>query len=168
MTGRAVRMPIKGRKDLVEINTKTLPGSLSADGPGLAVDPADYDLIALAMQEPQFGARDVLPALTNAGLTTKALVYDPQLGPAATIRRMSPSQPNERNPDRRPSLARLWRHAWRDDCDSHTCFPTMGHFETEHSGFVTNSDQAKVDFPEIIQNMRNWARGIREVEFVCG
>src|SRR5260370_9097705 len=37
-------------------------------------------------------------------------------------------------------------------------FPTLGAYETEHSGFVTNSDQASIDFPEIIQNMRNWAR----------
>ncbi len=53
--GARVRLPIKGRKDLVEIDTRKLPGTLSADGPG-AVKPADYDLVALAMQEPQYGA----------------------------------------------------------------------------------------------------------------
>ncbi len=37
-------------------------------------------------------------------------------------------------------------------------FPTVGEYETEHSGFVTNSDQTRLDFEEIIQNMRNWAR----------
>ena len=32
--GAIVRMPVKGRDGLVEINTKKLPGKLSADGPG--------------------------------------------------------------------------------------------------------------------------------------
>ena len=52
--GAIVRLPVKGRKESVELNSKKLPGSLSADGPG-AVKPQDYDLAALAMQEPQYG-----------------------------------------------------------------------------------------------------------------
>jgi hypothetical protein len=51
--GAIVRIPVKGREGLVEVNTKNLPGKLSADVPA-AVDPKDYDLIALAMQEPQY------------------------------------------------------------------------------------------------------------------
>ena len=62
--GVRVRLPIKGRKDLVEIESRKLPGSLSAEGPG-AVNPSDYDLVALAMQEPQYrssGVRELLSA----------------------------------------------------------------------------------------------------------
>ncbi len=51
--GQKVRMPAKGREGLVEIDSRQLPGSLSAAAPD-AVDPKDYDLIALAMQEPQY------------------------------------------------------------------------------------------------------------------
>src|SRR5437764_14406192 len=38
--GVRVRLPIKGRKDLVEIESRKLPGSLSAEGPG-AVNPSE-------------------------------------------------------------------------------------------------------------------------------
>ena len=51
--GARVRLPIKGRKDLVEIDSRKLPGKLSAAGPA-SVNPSDYDLVALAMQEPQY------------------------------------------------------------------------------------------------------------------
>ena len=51
--GAGVRIPIKGRSTPVEINSRELPGHFSADGPS-AVNPAEYDLIALAMQEPQY------------------------------------------------------------------------------------------------------------------
>ena len=47
--GARVRLPIKGREGLVEIDTRKAPGKLDAAGPG-AVDPKNYDLIALAMQ----------------------------------------------------------------------------------------------------------------------
>jgi hypothetical protein len=79
--GARVRMPIKGRKDLIEINTQTLPGSLSADGPG-AVNPADYDLIALAMQEPQFGspgARELLDAVALSRVPCMSIMNMPPL-----------------------------------------------------------------------------------------
>jgi len=39
----------------------------------------------------------------------------------------------------------------------HNMFPGVGTYETEHSGFVTNSDQSRLDFEEITQCMRNWA-----------
>ena len=44
--GARVRIPIKGRTDPVEIDSRALPGHLSADGPG-AVNPSGAcDLIA--------------------------------------------------------------------------------------------------------------------------
>src|SRR5437764_6679899 len=51
--GTRVRMPVKGREGLVEVDSRKLPGELSAGGPG-EVDPRDFDLVALAMQEPQY------------------------------------------------------------------------------------------------------------------
>src|ERR1700675_4434356 len=51
--GARVRMPIKGREGLVEIDSRKAPGKLSAGGPGEA-NPADYNLVVLAMQEPQY------------------------------------------------------------------------------------------------------------------
>src|SRR6266702_2114852 len=55
--GAIVRMPVKGRDGLVEINSRKLPGRLSAGGTQ-GVNPADYDLVALAMQEPQYRQRN--------------------------------------------------------------------------------------------------------------
>ena len=45
--GAIVRMPVRGREGLVEVNSRNLPGSLSAEGPN-TIDPSQYDLVALA------------------------------------------------------------------------------------------------------------------------
>ncbi|OFZ98523.1 MAG: hypothetical protein A2Z64_05370 [Betaproteobacteria bacterium RIFCSPLOWO2_02_67_12] len=66
--GTRVRLPVKGRDSLVEIDSRQLPGKLSADMPG-AIDPAGFDLVALAMQEPQYrspGVRELLHAVAQA------------------------------------------------------------------------------------------------------
>jgi hypothetical protein len=79
--GARVRLPIKGRKDLVEIDSRKLPGSLSADGPG-TVNPADYDLVALAMQEPQYraqGVRELLNATARAKVPCMSIMNMPPL-----------------------------------------------------------------------------------------
>ena len=62
--GAIVRLPVKGQAAPVEVNSRTLPGRLDADGPG-AVEPSDYDLVALAMQEPQYGSRGVRELLDS-------------------------------------------------------------------------------------------------------
>ena len=79
--GTRVRMPIKGREGLVEIDSRKLPGSLSADGPG-AVKPSDYDLVALAMQEPQYGSagvRELLEAIAKAKVPCMSIMNMPPL-----------------------------------------------------------------------------------------
>ncbi len=79
--GARVRLPVKGRKGVVEIDTRKLPGALSADGPA-AVDPAAYDLVALAMQEPQYrspGVRDLLDAVAKARKPCMSIMNIPPL-----------------------------------------------------------------------------------------
>jgi hypothetical protein len=79
--GTKVRLPVKGRGELVEISSRTLPGALSADGPG-AVDPAGYDLVALAMQEPQYrapGVRDLLERVATAKVPCLSMMNMPPL-----------------------------------------------------------------------------------------
>ena len=66
--GAIVRLPVKGREGLVELASRKLPGRLDAAGPG-AVDPAKFDLVALAMQEPQYrspGVRELLEAVAKS------------------------------------------------------------------------------------------------------
>src|SRR5450759_3006311 len=79
--GIRVRMPVKGRDGLVEIDSRKLPGKLSADGPG-AVNPADYDLVALAMQEPQYrspGVRELLDAVAKSKVPCMSIMNMPPL-----------------------------------------------------------------------------------------
>jgi hypothetical protein len=79
--GARVRLPIKGRKDLVEIDTRKLPGKLSAGGPG-EVNPADYDLVGLAMQEPQYrsaGVRELLDAVARSKVPCMSIMNMPPL-----------------------------------------------------------------------------------------
>jgi hypothetical protein len=79
--GTRVRLPVKGREDLVEIDSRKLPGSLSADGPE-AVDPADHDLVVLAMQEPQYrvpAVRDLLERVARAKVPCLSLMNMPPL-----------------------------------------------------------------------------------------
>src|SRR5271166_5293724 len=66
--GFRVRLPVKGRKNQVEIDSRRLPGKVSASGPA-DVAPEDYDLVGLAMQEPQHrspGVRELLNIVARA------------------------------------------------------------------------------------------------------
>ena len=79
--GAIVRMPVKGREGLVEIDTRKLPGKLSAGGPA-SVDPEDYDLVALAMQEPQYrspGVRELLDAVAKSKVPCMSIMNMPPL-----------------------------------------------------------------------------------------
>jgi hypothetical protein len=78
--GVVVRLPVRGH-DAVEIRSKSLPGKVSADGPG-AVNSADYDLVALAMQEPQYrspGVRELLEAVAKARVPCMSIMNMPPL-----------------------------------------------------------------------------------------
>ena len=85
--GARVRLPIKGREELVEIDSRTLPGKLSAGGAG-GINPADYDLVALAMQEPQYrspGVRELLDAVAKAKVPCMSIMNMPPLPYLARI-----------------------------------------------------------------------------------
>jgi hypothetical protein len=79
--GAIVRMPVKGRDGLVEINSKKLPGKLTAGGTA-GVKPGDYDLVALAMQEPQYrspGVRELLDSVARAKIPCMSIMNMPPL-----------------------------------------------------------------------------------------
>ena len=79
--GAIIRMPVKSREGLVEINTKTLTGKLSAGGPA-GVEPGKYDLVVLAMQEPQYrqpGVRELLDRVAKAKVPTMSIMNMPPL-----------------------------------------------------------------------------------------
>ena len=79
--GARVRLPVRGRKEPVELDSRKLPGKLSAAGPG-DVNPADFDLIALAMQEPQYrspGVRELLDAVAKSRVPCMSIMNMPPL-----------------------------------------------------------------------------------------
>jgi hypothetical protein len=79
--GFRVRMPVKGRKDPIEIDSRKLPGKVSATGPA-NVNPKDYDLVGLAMQEPQYrsaGVRDLLDAVATTRVPCVSIMNMPPL-----------------------------------------------------------------------------------------
>jgi len=85
--GARVRMPVKGRVGLVEVDSRKLPGKLSAGGTQ-GVNPADYDLVALAMQEPQYrspGVRELLDAVAKARVPCMSIMNMPPLPYLARI-----------------------------------------------------------------------------------
>ena len=85
--GAVVRMPVKGREGLVEINSKKLPGKITAGGTA-GVKPSDYDLVALAMQEPQYrspGVRELLDAVAKAKVPCMSIMNIPPLPYLARI-----------------------------------------------------------------------------------
>ena len=85
--GAIVRMPVRGREGLVEINSNDCPGFLSAGGTNDA-DPAQYDLIVLAMQEPQYrspGVRELLERVGKSGKPCMSIMNMPPLPYLARI-----------------------------------------------------------------------------------
>jgi len=92
--GAIVRLPVKGRAGLVEVNSKKLPGRVRAtttDDPS----PRDYDLIWLGMQEPQYrspGVRELLDAAAKSGKPCVSIMNMPPLPYLARIPGIDPQK----------------------------------------------------------------------------
>jgi hypothetical protein len=79
--GFRVRLPVRGRKDPIELDSRKLPGQVTA-GPATGVDPKDYDLVGLAMQEPQYrsaGVRELLDAVGKSRVPCMSIMNMPPL-----------------------------------------------------------------------------------------
>jgi hypothetical protein len=88
--GFRVRLPVKGRDDPVEIDSRALPGKVSAGGPA-GVNPADYYLVGLAMQEPQYGApgvRELLERVATSQVPCMSIMNMPPLPYIKRIRNL--------------------------------------------------------------------------------
>ena len=76
-----MRFPVRGRETPVEISSKRLEGELSATAPG-AVDPGDFDLVVLGMQEAHYGSegvRELMGRVAAARLPCLAIMNMPPL-----------------------------------------------------------------------------------------
>jgi hypothetical protein len=79
--GFQVRLPVRGRKDPVVLHSRNLPGEVTA-GPASGVKPEDFDLVGLAMQEPQYrspGVRELLDAVGRSRVPCMSIMNMPPL-----------------------------------------------------------------------------------------
>jgi len=79
--GFKVRMPVRGRKDQVLLESRKLPGKVTAGGVDSA-NPNDFDLIGLAMQEPQYrspGVKELLDKVAKSGKPCMSIMNMPPL-----------------------------------------------------------------------------------------
>lgn len=79
--GIEIRMPVRGRDELVVVHSNQLAGEVSACGPD-AVDVNRFDLVALAMQEPQYRngeIRDLLQRIALAEIPCMSIMNMPPL-----------------------------------------------------------------------------------------
>ncbi len=85
--GIRVRLPVRGRAELVELDSRGAAGTVSADSPD-AIDPADFDLVALAMQEPQYRAPGVRELLDVVARTRRPCMSIMNMPPLAYLKRI--------------------------------------------------------------------------------
>lgn len=85
--GTVVRMPIKGRQSPVDISSRDLPGALSAATPD-AVEPGQFDLIVLGMQEAQYGSAGVRELMARVAQSRKPCLAIMNMPPPPYLRRI--------------------------------------------------------------------------------
>jgi hypothetical protein len=79
--GFKVRLPIRGRSEPVLLESRKLPGKVTAGG-AAGVNPKDYDLVGLCMQEPQYrsaGVRELLDAVGKSRVPCMSIMNMPPL-----------------------------------------------------------------------------------------
>ncbi|MDI9333625.1 MAG: hypothetical protein QM533_04550 [Cytophagales bacterium] len=96
--GMRVRLPIKGRADigvngLLEVSSRKMSGQLQACTPQQVSDLGAFDLVVLAMQEPQYrqeGIRELMARIAAAGLPCMPIMNMPPLPYLARLKASHP------------------------------------------------------------------------------
>jgi Ketopantoate reductase PanE/ApbA len=91
--GIKVRLPIKGRAELLEVPSTAFTPSLHATTPQLVGDLAGFDLVVLAMQEPQYrlpGIRELMGRIAAAGLPCMPIMNMPPLPYLHRLKALNP------------------------------------------------------------------------------
>lgn len=85
--GTVVRMTFRGESEPRLLKSKDMPGRLKACTPDEA-NPADYSMIAMAMQEPQYGAESVRRLLSRIARSKKPCLSIMNMPPLPYLRRI--------------------------------------------------------------------------------
>tara|TARA_Y100000590_G_scaffold438370_1_gene561121 strand:+ start:220 stop:1281 length:1062 start_codon:yes stop_codon:yes gene_type:complete len=165
--GAKVRMAARGVEGLVELNTKDMPGHLSADGPR-DVNPEDYDLIGLAMQEPQYGVpelKDLMNRIAKSGVPCMSIMNMP---PLAYLRRIqSIDSAGIRDSYTDPSVWDNFDPALITLCspDPQAFRPPEEKVNVLQVGLPTNFKAARFDSDVHTDILRNLEAGIQSIRF---
>jgi len=79
--GFRVKLPVRGRAEPVLLESRKLPGKVTAGG-AAGVDPSKFDLVGLCMQEPQYrseGVRQLLDAVGKSRVPCMSIMNMPPL-----------------------------------------------------------------------------------------
>ena len=167
--GITVRMPVKGREGLVDVKSRELPGRVDATTTG-AARPDEYDLVVLAMQEPQYSSPGVRELLEEVALSRV---------PCLSIMNMPPPPYLERVPGIDPALCEesyTDASAWRsfDPARITLCSPDPQAFRPpESEGNVlqvrlpTNFKAARFESDEDTALLRGLAEDIERARYTC-
>jgi hypothetical protein len=85
--GTNVRFPVRGHAGLIEIKSSKLSGTIRAESPE-NVNPGNFDLVVLAMQEPQYAAKsleDLMGRIADLRIPTMSIMNMP---PKTFLRRI--------------------------------------------------------------------------------
>jgi len=85
--GTVVRMPIKGRDGLLDLSSKKLSGQLVAATPD-DVDPRQFDLIVLGMQEAQYGSSGVRELMERVAQSRRPCLAIMNMPPLPYLKRI--------------------------------------------------------------------------------
>ena len=167
--GAIVRLPVKGREGLVEINSKKAPGKV--DATGTDADPGKYDLVGLAMQEPQYrspGVRELLERVAKSRKPCMSIMNMPPLPYLARIPGIDPKKCAESYTD-----ASVW-----DSFDAKTmtlCSPDPQAFRPpeEEANVLqvrlpTNFKAARFESDNDTQMLRELAAGVEAIRYDVG
>jgi hypothetical protein len=165
--GARVRMAARGVEGLVELNSQDMPGDLSAAGPD-DVDPADYDLIALAMQEPQYSVpavSELLGRVANSGKPCMSIMNMPPL----TYLRRFPSLDVEalKSSYTKPSVWDDFDPALMTLCspDPQAFRPPTEKINVLQVGLPTNFKSARFESDANTQILRDIEAGIQAIRY---
>jgi len=87
LEGTELRMPVRGREQLLSIRSADLSGALSASTPE-RTEPDAYDLVVLAMQEAQYGAAGVRELMSRIAAARKPCLAIMNMPPLPYLRRI--------------------------------------------------------------------------------
>jgi hypothetical protein len=165
--GAIVRLPIREKDTVIELNSKNCSGVLAAIGTdNIKLD--QYDLVALAMQEPQYGADVISQLLKEIGekkLPCMSIMNMPPLAYIARIEGLDTSMLTDAY-----TKADVWQYF--DPANITLCSPDPQAFRPPDEpinvlqvGLPTNFKLARFESEEHTKILRDLQRDIEEVTY---